>query len=339
MKILIIGDVHLRFELPYSSVFSDGRRDEWKAVQESMYKEAKNCDAVMFLGDFYNSRHNHSSVIKDSISFLKAFGDKEIHIISGNHCRYGTSTALDFLQRLGRKNWHIHTEPEQVSIAGLQAMMVPYMTPALLEVATKEEGVVELVSRFPKQKIPLAFMHHAVESSMINELIMGLPEIVIPDASLSVFGHTFFGHIHTSQKVSDTVIGTGNVFTQEVGEHEKSIWTYEDGKVEEIKLPVRGIYKVMFSGNDSGFFDLGSIPSASIVKAIITDRGVVLEEVKEALKRFNASMIIEQYPSTRTKFHFEDGGIDLSIEGLLKLYAEEKKLSYAELIEGYELIK
>ena len=62
--------------------------------------------------------------------------------------------------------------------------------------------------------------------------------------------------------------------------------------------------------------------------------------VKSALEIFDASIVIENYPNERQKAHFEDGApLDLSVEGLLKLYAQERNVSYPDLCEGFEIIK
>jgi hypothetical protein len=64
-----------------------------------------------------------------------------------------------------------------------------------------------------------------------------------------------------------------------------------------------------------------------------------VELVKKTLERFDASIVIEHYPNEREKVHFETGALDVSIEGLLKMYSEARSLSYDDLKEGFELIK
>jgi calcineurin-like phosphoesterase family protein len=341
MKILVVGDPHFKYELSYSSAFVDGRKEEWEAVKKTIHDEAKSCDAIVLIGDEFNARHNHSSVIREFIDFLNGFGDKEVHILVGNHERYGASTALDFLKSIKQNNWFIYTEPKQTVVAGQKAMMIPFMAPALLGVETKEEGAKAIVKMFPKDIWPLAFIHHGINEARMNNIpIDFFNEIVLPKKELEKhFSHVFAGHIHGKQYIPPSIYMTGNIFTCEVGEHSKSIWTYETSKngkvtVKEIPLPVRGIYKIIWEARD----EKEIIPSNSIVKCYVTDKKTPIDEVKKFLKFFDASTIIEQYPNKRTKIHFEEGGLDLSMDSLLKLYADTKKIVYGDLKEGFELL-
>lgn len=346
MRLCIVGDLHFRYELPYASAFEDGRRGEWEAVKKKIIETASTCDAVVLLGDNLNSKHNHSSVIKEFIEFLNSFGDKEVHILRGNHELYGSSSALDFLKQLKHKNWHVYTEPVIAKVCGEEAMMIPYMTPALMGVETKEEGIKAIVDKFPNYALAFAFGHHAVSGSrMAGMPVDMLNEIVLPQKEMEKhFSHTFCGHIHQKQNIFPNIYITGCTPSQEVGDHHKSIFVYEsdgtiDVKVEEVPLPVRGIYKFEFN-RDVDDRNILNIPDHSIVKAIVTDSQLDVEKIKaNALSRFDAYVLIEQYPSERQKMSFESGVIDLSVEGLLKLYAEAKGLSYSELQEGFELIR
>lgn len=344
MKILVIGDQHFRFELPYSHAIKDGRRKEWQEIKDTIHNMAKVCDAVVLLGDNFNSRHNHSSVIKEFVDFLNGFGDKEVHILVGNHERYGSSTALDFLKEVKNKNWHVYTEPVLTDVAGQPSLMVPFMTPALLGVGTREEGVKKIVNFFPKTAWPLAFIHHAIAGSKyIGRPVDDWEEIILPQKDLEQhFAHVFAGHVHSKQNLFPSIYVTGSILTHEVGEFQKSIWVYEsdgtiDVSVQEIPLPVRGIRKLEWVDDAEAKF--AGIPDESIVKCYVTKHGTDIELVKKTLERFDASIVIEQYPSDRQKVHFEDGVLDLSVETMLKHYAEAKQLPYADLNEGFELIK
>ena len=340
MRILVIGDMHFRVELPYGTAFQDGRRAEWAAVLRTIHDAAKKCDAVVLLGDSFNAKHNHSSVIHEFVSFLKDFGDKEIHIIIGNHSRYGEYTALDFLKRMQHGNWHVYTEPVSVKVAGIDAAMIPFMTPALLGTHTREDGVNKLLNTLPKGE--LAFIHHAFHGSNVRGTALDLAdffnEIVLPSEIFSqAYKYTFAGHIHEKQRIDANIIVAGSIFTHEAGEHEKSIWIYDSeakDAITEIPLPIRGIYKIIWESND----DKEALPSNSIVKCYVTNRQTNLEDVKKYLGFYDASMIVEQYPSERIKTHFEGKLLDLSIDTLLHLFAEAKGLSYQDLKEGFDLI-
>jgi DNA repair exonuclease SbcCD nuclease subunit len=307
-------------------------------VKKKIHETAEACDAVVLLGDNFNQRHNHSSVIKEFVEFLNGFGDKEINILVGNHERFGTATALDFLKEMKKPNWIVHNKPSYIEIAGVDAVMVPYMTPALMGVETREEAINEICSLFPIGDFDLLFAHHAITGSKLRELpVEMLNEIVLPGDIVSKnFNHTFAGHIHEPQNMGNIQM-TGNIFTQEMGEHEKFIYTYDtlSHSVEEVKLPVRGIYKIIWEE----LKNTDDIPKDSIVKCYVTNRDTDLEVVRAMMTTFDASIIIEQYPSERAKIHFEDGGLDLSVESLLRLYSEAKGLPYEEIKDGYELIK
>ena len=344
MKILVVGDTHFRFEQAYSSAISDGRRSEWEAVKNKIIETSKDCDAVVLLGDNFNARHNNSTVIKEFIEFLNGFGTKEVHILCGNHERYGSSTAIDFLKGIKNTNWFVYTEPRLTVVAGQEAFMIPFMSPALLGCETREEGLEALLKMFPKDAEPLAFCHlgvtgaklHGVSADFFNEIV--LPKEVMEKH----FWHTFAGHWHAKQMLFPSIYITGNVFSSEVGDHAKSIWTYNsngtiDVEVKEIPLPIREIHKLDWREDAEKVY--GGIPDNSIVKCYVTTKGTDIELVKKTLARFDASIIIEQYENKRDKVYFDGGTLDLSVPTLLKMYAESKKVDYADLIEAFEIIK
>jgi DNA repair exonuclease SbcCD nuclease subunit len=341
MKICIIGDTHFRLQLPYADAFADGRRGEWGAVKAKIHETAESCDAVVLLGDIFNSKNNPSIVIKEFVEFLNGFGDKEIHMIAGNHCRSGINTALDFLAKVGKSNWHVYSSPSRGTVAGIPSFFIPYMTPALLGVETKEEGIVALAALFPSETLPLCFAHHGFSGTKIRgTLVDEFNEIVLPKDEIEKhFGHTFAGHIHAKQQLSPQITMCGSVFTQEVGEHEKSVWMYDhfsSGEATtEIPLPVRGIYKATYEK-----WKETPIPEHSIVKCFVTDRATDLEEVKEVLSHYDAAMIVEAYDNEREKTRFDENAVlDLSVDNLLKMLAEAKGISYSDLCEGLELLK
>lgn len=338
MKILIVGDQHFRFELPYGTALPDGRRAEWEDVKRTIHQTAENCDEIVLLGDGFNARHNHSSVIHEFVDFLKGFKKKPVHILVGNHERYGAATALDFLKRMEVKNWMIYMYPTVGAFSsGLNFFMLPYMSPGLVQAANREEGVKKLLELFPKEHTTLAFIHHAITGELVYGMLADLfNEIVIPhDILAERFDHVFAGHIHGYQEMEPNITVTGSIFSSAVEDNHKSIFIWEDGKIEKISLPVRGIYKILWG---AGGWD--HIPSASIVKCYVTNRENDIEEVKKYLQRFDASVLIEDYPNERQKAHFENNAaLDLSIENLLKLYSEERSINYADLKSGFELIK
>ena len=339
-KILIVGDAHVRSELPYSSALPDGRRGEWEEVKKEIHKASEDCGAVVLLGDNFNARNNPSPVLKEFVEFLKGFGDKEVHILCGNHERHGKGTALDFLKSLNHGKWHVYLEPTETSVAGVHSMMIPFVTPSLLGVEDKENGIKKLIELIKPAK--LAFAHHAISGSKVYNREMDFAtdffnEIVLPRSIMEKsFEKTFGGHVHEKQQVGEKILITGSLFTKNMGEHKKSVWTWEDGVVEEIPLPVRGIYQVEVDKTMA----LEEIPKNSIVKAYVRDRDIDIDTVKEHMSQFDASLVIEQYPNERAKTHFEgSSALDLSVEGLLKMYCIAKGLEYPEVKEGFDLIK
>lgn len=341
MKILIVGDQHFKLDLPYSSYFEDRRRGEWEGVKNKIHEVAKGCDAVVLLGDNLNSKHNNSAVLEEFSWFLRGFGAKELHIIAGNHERFGSKTAIDFLKKLSPPNWHIYTEPQKAQIAtgiAFWGMFVPFLTPAMVGAKDKEDGVIKAIEALDSANI--AFFHQGITGASVHGQLVDLfNEIVLPQEDVELlFDRIFTGHIHGHQELSEKTTLTGSLFTSEVGEEKKYIFVYDtDTKLtEKIEMPERGIYKVTLPGD---VLKVESIPSGSIVKCYVTDHQVSLDETKDLLKRFDASIIIEKYPAEREKLHFEDGALDLSLDNILKVYSEAKGIPFEALQRGIEMLK
>jgi DNA repair exonuclease SbcCD nuclease subunit len=322
MKICCIGDQHWRANLPYGSAFSDGRRNEWNEVIKTIHKEAEDCDVIVLGGDNLNSRNNSSLVLRDFVEFLKRFGNKQIHILCGNHESSVSSTALDFLQKMDHPNWHVYTEPTLVKIDGLTLAFTPYL----------QKDSTYLRDLLHSKTVDVLFAHNAYKSP--RNMIMQESEYLLGEETLGC-KKIFFSHIHNEEKVSDTIQGTGSILTNAVGEHERAIWKYDTTtkETERIPLPVRGIYKIMWDEKD-----IWDIPTHSIVKCIVTTKGTDLTLVEETLKRFDAHMIVEDYNEAREKHHFETGALDLSLDSLLKVYAEQKNIDYTKLMSGVNLL-
>lgn len=337
-RILCIGDQHFKLDLPYASSITDRRRGEWEAVKSLIHETAKSCDAVVLMGDNLHARHNNSAVIDEFVAFLKGFGDKQLHLLVGNHERFGRKTALDFLKSVEYPNWEVHTEPTLAPlVAGgsKKAMFVPYLTPSMVGAKDKEEGVQKALEAL--RRADIAFLHQGIAGASVHGTMVSLfNEIVFPREALEMlYGTIFAGHIHNAQRLSPKTQMTGSVFTAEVGEHGKNIYVYEDGNITEIPLPVRGIYKMVWEERDGKEV----IPSHSIVKCYVTDRRTSLDDVRKFLEFFDASVIIEQVPNERERVHFDEGALDLSIENMLKVYADVKDVDHEKLLAGYELIK
>lgn len=341
MKILIVGDQHFKLDLPYSSYFEDRRRGEWEGVKKKIHDTARGCDAVVLMGDNLNSKHNNSAVIDEFVGFLKGFGAKELHIIAGNHETFGNKTAIDFLKKLMIPSWNVYTAPRKNEVipgSGFYGMFVPFLTPSMVGAKDKEEGVAHSVKKLAASDADIAFFHQGITGASVHGQLVDLfNEIVLPQEDVELlFDRIFTGHIHGHQELSEKTTLTGSLFTSEVGEEKKYVFIYdtETKLTEKIEMPERGIYKATMPGSN-----LEIIPKNSIVKCYVTDRSVNVVELKEFLSSFDAHILIEQYPNERTKMHFEDGALDLSLDNILKIYSDAKDIDHEALLRGMSMLK
>lgn len=343
MKILVVGDMHFRLELPYGTHFEDGRRGEWEEVKKTIVDAAASCDAVVLLGDVLDKRHNHSSVLAELVAFLKELGDKDVHIISGNHEKYeGEKTALDFLKDVNPA-WHVYTKPTAVRVGPpekpVALYMLPYMTIAELGVTSFAEGLEQIHFGMDiySWHHDVLFHHHAVSghqtlgglTDLFNEIV--LDKNALQDRFKFVIG----GHVHEPQGDANVHVA-GSLFTQSVGEHDKRVLVLDTDTmlVEEIPLPVRPIHAVAYTKES----DVAHLPDRAIVKATLKDPSIGVESARAALERFDAHILIEDYPNERVKAHVVDSN-DLSVESLLSSYAKQRGLNESELIEAFGLIR
>ena len=344
MRIGVIGDQHFKDNLSYSDYISDHRIAEKAEVLSFIVKSFEDCDHVVLMGDNFNSKNNSSETNREYVKFIESFGKKNVYIISGNHEKKGDGkTAIDFLGEVKKPNWFIYTGPGTISIPTLVTMndvkldFLPYMLNSELEVNTSEEAVKVIMGELEGGDI--LFAHHAISGTSFNGIKTDtLHEVVLPKEELeSKYRLVVAGHIHAPQLVGNTLI-TGSLFTSDVGEIEKFIYKIsvdnEKWNVEKLKVPCREIHKIQNPTTEQ----LLSIPKSAIIKVIITNKTVDIEKLKEELSRFDASLIVEDYPDERIKAHIEDGAFDFSIETLLKLYSDEKDVDYPKLLKGLELI-
>lgn len=339
MKILIIGDQHFRSQLPYAGAFKDGRRSEWEAVKQMIHEEATKCDVVVLMGDNFNSKHNNSPVNAEFVSFLKWFGSKPIHMLAGNHERLGEQTALDFLKELHIPNWHVYTTPTHVSLGEITLQFLPYMTPGTVGAANNEQARDNVMAML--KPASYMFHHHIVEStkweggdsSIVNEL-------VLPASVEEQYTMVFGGHIHSPSRVTDKTWVVGNIFTNEVGEHEKFIFILDTdtNTVEQKKLPCRPIYKVDVQQATS----YSDIPAYSIVKATVRDPFFVGQRahINSLFAHVDAFVLVEQFSKQRKRVDLsETGALDLSIDNLLKVYCNQRKISFPDIRSAFDLLE
>lgn len=359
MKILVLGDPHFKLDLPYADHVSDRRKGERDGSLAFIHEQAKGCDAVVLMGDNLDKRHNHSSVIKDFVTFLEGFGDTQLYIISGNHETYeGTKTAIDFL--IGQKpNWMVMTPTQilhEVNVGETRLGFVPYMTRTALEVTDDKSGadaIVKAVSESSRaaNKFDVVFTHHAISGTKtLGGMTDLFNEVILPRETLEAETKLLVGgHIHQPSVVGRTIV-TGSLFTQDMGETHKSIWRLDTASMDdpgdvrflEIRLPLRPIYKAeyLIGKTEKVIAELDELEKGSIVKFISHDPSIDIEAVKEKLREFDASIVLEDYPSERTRLHVDEKQtLDMSVDSLLTLYADARKKDPERLKKAFRLLQ
>ena len=350
MKIGIIGDQHFKDNLSYSDYISDGRKAEKKEVLDFIVETFKDCDHVVLMGDNFNSKNNSSETNRDFIEFIERFENKELYIIAGNHEKKGNGkTAIDFIGEIKKKNWHVFTKPNTISFVIKHAAMgpstlqpnifkldfLPYMHHSELGTENRDESTKKIMEGLKGGDI--LFAHHTISGSSWNGIKAEslITEVVLPKEELEKrYKFVVGGHIHVPQQIGNTLV-TGSLFTGEVGETEKFIYIIDEKlECKSFKVPCREIHKL----TNPTFNQLQKIPKNSIVKVIITVKGLDIEVLKKYLSEFDAHLLIEDYPSDRKKAHIEEGAFDFTLESLLKLYADEKQIDYSKLLNGLQLI-
>ena len=336
--ILVIGDLHFRDRLSYSDHID--RTKERDEILDFIVEQAKDCDTVVSLGDVFDRRDPPAAVTRDAVRFFERFADKRLYIISGNHDKKasGGTTALDFLREIGNEHWHIFTQPTRVPGLG---HFLPHMYKSEMGDTNDRDAAVtigEELYQIPAEDI--LFHHHAVSETFANGVDAGtFNEVVLDKKEMErMYKLVIGGHIHSPGVYGRTVV-TGSVFNADMGETGKSIWKInpKDFSVEEIKLPGRGIYKLV-NPTRRAIEKVLAKGTGNIVKAIVTDKTLDIGELKNQLQDFDAYLIVEQYPHEREKVHFEDGALDLDVVNLLGIYAEAKKVNINLLTKGLELI-
>jgi len=338
-KILIVGDLHLKSQLPYNDYIDGGRDKEKQEVLDFVIENSKTCDTIVLLGDCCDSKNPSSDVIKEFTAFLERFNKKQkLYLLVGNHdLKANGTSSIDYLKEIKLKNWKIINGIEKID----DFVFCSYHTRQLLEVNTNEEGQKKLMKLLPEGKI--LFVHQAVSDSLTNsgQNTNVFNEIVLPKKELEKkYEKIIGGHIHAPQIIGNTLI-SGSVFSFEVNEIEKFIHIIDEEtlEVEQIKLPVRPIYKL----EDITEEKLNKLPKNSIIKAVITKKlsNAKIKELKELLDKFSGYVLLEQIPKERKKLHYNKGEniLMFSVDQLLELYSKEKKVDLAKLKYGFGLIK
>ncbi len=347
--ILVIGDLHLKESLGYADYLPWRRKNEEKEILDFIVSESKKADRIVIIGDAFNAKNNTSEVIKKFVSFLKRLGDKPVHILAGNHEKFADGrTALDFLKKVDNPNWDVVTDcVKGIIYSDMELLFCPYFYKEELGVTDPKLAVEKIYDRLkttPGDR-KILFVHHAITGSKTQGGVTAdlFDEPVLSREALEErFSLIVGGHIHKPQVLSKKTIVTGSVFNNEVGEIQKYIWKIneDDLSVEQVALPGRKIYKI----ENPSEADIEALPPGGIVKVTLTDMQFKLngtDELKKTLKKkFDAYLLVEQYPRERKKIHFEDGGaFDFSVESMLKVYAKERKIDINKLERAFTLLK
>ena len=338
MKILAIGDLHLKPKLGYADYISDKREGEKQKILDVIVRIGKDCDTVVFLGDQLNSKNNSSDVIREFTELIERFKDKEVYILAGNHCKYPDGrTALDYLKEIDKPNWNVVTT-DILHVNDIT--FCPYFYVSELDEEENEKAIAKLMKKLKGGNI--LFHHHAVAGTFTEggTSTSIFDEIVLPRQELEKkYKKVIGGHIHRPQDIENTIVA-GSIFCNEVGEHQKYVYTVDTEKLEvtPFPLPGRGIYKL----TDPTEADIKKIKKGNIVKVELTKKTSAkkLSELKETLVgKFDAYVLLENYPTERQKVHFEEGMLDFSIDKLLEEYAKTQKLAKDKLLKAWSLIK
>lgn len=337
-KILCIGDAHFKDNLSYSEYVKDARLGEKNDILNSIIKSSEDCGYVVFLGDQFQSKNNSSEVVREFVEFVEKFEDKEIYIINGNHEKRGDGkTAIDFMREVNKPNWHIITSIRDFTIEGKKVTFLPFLVKAELGTNDTETAAKDIIKVLTGGDI--LFHHFAVSDTEASHGISTnvFKEVVLPKKDLEKkYSWVIGGHIHTPKQYGATIVA-GSIFTNEVGEKDKYVWKLdlEDMSVKKVALPGRHIHKI----ENPSIGDLSSIPKSDIIKVVMTNKELPIEEIKSYLKKFDSYIYIEQFPNERKKLHFDEGAVDFSIENLLKIYSQERGVDMGLLNKGFDLIK
>lgn len=334
-KILCIGDLHFRDSLGYADHIEDRREQEKKDILDFIVESSKDCNKIVMLGDQLNARNNSSETIRQFVEFIERFNDKRLYILGGNHEKRGSGqSAIDFLEEISHPNRFVIITNV---VKSENMVFCPYFTKTELNVKDTDEGLKTLMNKIPNGDI--LFVHHAISDTLVQSGISTniFNEIVLQKSELEKkFKLIVGGHIHKPEQYGKVLV-TGSIFNNEVNEYGKCIWKIDESdlSVEKIELPGRKILKI----ENPSVAELKKIKGKdTILKVIITDKGINIDEIKESTKKFDACIISEQYNVERKK-NVSNDLLDFNIENLLKAYADSKKIDYQKLLEGFNLIR
>lgn len=343
MKVLIVGDLHMREIYPYASEFDDHRLKERAEIENAIIDAAEDCDKVVLMGDVLDSRSNSAKTIKNLTAFIEAFGDKRIVIMSGNHDSFANGeSALDFLGEVKDRKWDLVTRGMMIDED--QHMYIPFTRRSETGHETDQEMIEWLLDTSKSHMDPKAiFLHHCLSGTKTSwgQLTDTFREPVFPSESLSDrFQRVFGAHVHKAQDNGNQSI-LGAVMNHEVGEHEdKRIikWDTEKDEIESIKLPGRKFYKIVNPTREQ----LDKFKGQTIeglVKIVIDEHNDETDEILSALEtQIKGPMVVHELPASDRKRVKEDID-DFSLDNLIRIYSEIKDVPMDDLKKGLALIE
>jgi hypothetical protein len=248
------------------------------------------------------------------------------------------------MREANKPNWHIFTGTG-IGEAVDGMVFLPYLYGNAISKIKNPKKILnqgELIAKsLPEGKY--LFCHHAISDMDFGGMSTNmLTEVLLPHKILNEkYNRVFGGHIH-SRSDKDRVHVVGSVFTHNSGDGDKWICILEEhekgSSVEWRKLPCRHINTL--TGPD--LKAVKALEKDSIAKVIFTDRELIpsVQGIKEALvaRKINFK-ILEQFREQRVKKEEDLSVVDLSIEKLLKIYADQKKVSFKALMEGFDIVK
>jgi len=351
MKIGIVGDLHFKDSLSFSFSVKDHREKEKQDVLQTIISSLADCDSVVFMGDQLDTKQSSPHVIKDFITFIEAFHDKQLFFLAGNHEKWGDGrSAIDFLREVKNKQWHVISNSIlRTFIDGKRFVFLPYFTPSELERRwggqDKQENVERILAELHGEFL---FAHHAISGVETYEGQTDLfKEIVLPmEKLLEKIPIVFAGHIHKPGVYtfgSKFCCMTGSIFTKNVGEDEKFVWKLDiDSKqLERVQLPVRPIKRISSEHLSASELEemLESCPSDSILRIINTNPELSFENILKKTKQFDGVSIKNEFVKIRKQIQIdEDEFHQKDIPGLLRIFAKIRNLPEEDVLQGFDLI-
>jgi len=259
MKIVNVGDIHIKHDYPFSK--ANERFIHWFCNQD--FNNSNNI--VVFSGDILDKSISSGAVNEMMLMLFNKLRFKTIYVITGNHDVSRTKgSGLRPLEHF--KNLHLIREPEVIDIHGIKTVMLPYYYPYTMKGYTSmEKDFMNLSDDFKNADI--LYGHFTDETqSMFDEGI-----------NVSYLNSTtrILGHIHNK---SANYIGTPTITRSDESNKTSYISLYDiDTKIiEEYEVPMMLNYEdinfdELKSYKEKDYFvihDVYNIPSEEAVKEI-----------------------------------------------------------------------